>query len=242
MEFLWHYGDNEVVEVWLSRGTSDCSGEFEHVYPAYTAAGICYSMEKFVLHAHSNTRENYVRDPRYEFNQNTFDKSVFGTHPILYISKGKHAAYFNEGYDCEETTYQGTKWCLEGFCVSEMREICSSIEESQAVGHRLLPRLENTMNVGEAYIPDKGTYSLCNKMEENPLFASIFPCESVWGDEEFCGGHRFGDDCELTFLNPYERMSVPMVNWTITGDLPDCAGSNRSKWCGGGSTSYCGGQ
>ncbi len=242
VEFLWHYGDNEVIEIWLSRGVSDCSKEWENVYPAYTAAGVCYSMEKFVIHAHSHTREFFVRDPRYEFNLNTFDTSTFGTHLVLYISKGKHAAYMNEGYDCEETTYQGTKWCFEGICVSELREICSSISQSTKAGHNLLPVLTDTQNVGEAMNPKKGTFPLLNKLSENPLFNNAFPCETAWGEEEFCGGHRFGDYCELTFLNPYERMSVPVAGWTITGDLPDCAGSNRSKWCGGGSSDYCGGQ
>jgi hypothetical protein len=246
MELTWHYGDNEVIEFWLSRDTSTCSGALAHSYSSRDG-NVCYRLQRLVIHAHSESKVWNVWDPADGFFGydgfgllSTYDPSVFGSHIMVFVSRGKHAVY-QDPMICEQTHYQGEA-CKANACI-ENKEICSGFVDSANAGKALFPYLEPLLNVGEK------RNQLFYNMADNPLLASIFPCENVWGNNAFCGGYRT-NNCMTDPQNFLRRttIKIDLLVWDKTIELkdyipesvPDCGGSNGSKWCGGGS-SYCGG-
>jgi hypothetical protein len=246
----WHFGDNEVVEIWLSQSQSACNGQWEHAYQGING-NTCYSMQRMMMHGHGGTFQFDVHDQWGEFAQNTefvsdFDPGVFGTHVVLYISKGKHAAYFREWPTCDESTYDANYcWTIPGIkqevCLNKSQEICSNRTKSEAKGRAFMPYLTMNQNVGESYKP------LITKMSEN-IFLSDFPCEEAWGKEQFCGGYRSGENCDSSQLhNVLQSLQIKIFGQTVYTtpehfmDLPVCGGINYDHWCGPNLTnSYCG--
>jgi len=244
---LWHHGDNEVIEIWLSQSQSACNGQWEHLHQS---SSTCYSLQRLVTHRHGETLTSDVRDIRYEFANNEFASSfmpgLFGTHVVLYVSQGKHASYFNEGYDCDGRTYQGSACGTIPIlnikaCLNKCWEICSSRQKSEAAGRAILPYFIERLNVGEANQP------LIEQMSDN-YFLTDFPFENAWGKEQFCGGYRQtggGNEDVMLPQGALEaiKMSLSKVKilfWTIP-ELPTCGGINYDHWCGvDKENDYCG--
>lgn len=246
----WHYGDGEVVEIWLSQNQSVCNGQWEHVYQGNNSK-TCYSLQRLVTHGHGgistfNVRsEWFVPGADMEF-VSSFNPSVFGTHIVLYISKGKHAAYVHEWPTCDEGTYDANycatiPWLNQEVCFNKSQEICSARDKSEAVSRAFMPYLHMRLNVGEEQQP------LITSMTES-AFLSNFPCENAWGKEQFCGGYRSGANCDSSQLhNILQSLQLKIFGQTVYTtpdnfmDLPVCGGINYDHWCGvEKENNYCG--
>ena len=223
-KYFWHWGDNETIELWMTRKFGPCGSPlpaFSEQYNDPAGSARCYTMKRMILHSHSHTR-------LYEFPSppGVMPVSFDGTlepnvslpgmrHPWVYISRGKHGAYIDKAWDCDLATYQGNISLDDWIGLVKMDEFCSDWYSSQQAGRNYIVQFTDNVNVGEV----EEQYQLVNWMDGHP-FLGVFPYEGLWDDKPFCGGN-------FTVFNPND----------IIG--PQCAGSNRSKWCGDPGNSYC---
>ena len=216
-QYLWHDGDNEAIELWLTRSYGPCGNKlYSEMYPDPDGSAMCYTLKRMILHSHGHTRiysipAEYGHMPIC-FDSGCEDQSVVGQHhPHVYISRGKHGAYIDDYWECNLTTYQGNISYNDWIGLVEMQEFCSSAYDSAQAGWKITPYLDPSVNVGE--VNDQ----LFTYMDNHPILAA-FSGESVWDPNPFCGGY-------------HDSLLV---------STETCAGSNLKKWCGGWGDNYCG--
>jgi hypothetical protein len=253
-----HYGDNEVIEIWLARrpGFDMAPSEGVATYHDPQRESTAYQVERISIHRHHDTVEYGPRDVGW-----------ISTHPEVFVSEGKHGTYVSykecrnavanlitdTGYgNCDINFHWNPLKTVKeiGICVGRQgeaflgsikglaqavtwRELCSTASESMEYGMASIPVLRPENNVGERDEP------LFINMEDNPYLAPVFPYESVWDDEigRFCGGYR------EYVPDPDAFASLPLLEWAGKVPFIDekiCTGPNDSKWCPGTTHGYCG--
>lgn len=202
-----HYGDTEAVRVCLTmtdrtEDTVTYGVDFVHV----------------VRHSH-----HYA----YYKNELLF---LDGSHPVLIISEGKHAAY-NTKDACEHAVswYQWLAW----------DEDCSSYNED--AGKLIIPSYRP--NVGEyseekiEWLSQYGIdYSTYNIVSPSPYFFALndpqFPYkdEAVWHSETYAIENQLLYPRDRYFCGTYDVEEYNDHHWILAAELPKCAGSLKSKW------------
>jgi len=227
-KYFWHWGDNEAVEIWLTRKFGPCGAAlppFSEQYNDPKGSARCYQMKRMILHSHEKTRLFEFPAP-----PNVMPVSFDGTyednvslpgmrHPWVYISRGKHGAYIDNFWDCRDAHYQGNISLNGWIGFLEMKEFCSDEYKSRQAGKSYIVQFTDNVNVGELDQP------LITWMDNHPILG-MFAGENLWGLEDFCGGKEV-----VTNINH------ELIFWE---DVKECAGSNLRKWCGDPGDSYCG--
>jgi hypothetical protein len=220
-QYHWHWGDNEAIEIWLTRYFGPCGQnppDWSEQYNDPGGSARCYTMKRLIAHSHSKTRLYEIPAPP-NVMPLTFDAysgdnvSIRGNrHPWIFISRGKHGAYINDAWECDLAKYQGDITWGDWVGLISMDEYCSPQWESAKAGWAFIPLFNTSQNVGEE------GYKLFTWMNDHPILG-VFANENIWGTEPFCGGNPV----PTTFLSQ------------------ECAGTNFKKWCSSDpGDSYCG--
>jgi hypothetical protein len=209
--YHWHWGDNEALEIWLTRFMGPCGvnpPDWSEQYNDPNGTARCYTMKRLILHSHSHTRLYEIPAPPgvmpITFDAYSGDNvSIPGNrHAWVYISRGKHGAYINDFWECGKAHYQGNISWNGWIGLLNMTEICSRQYDSANAGWAFIPLFYPSQNVGEE------NHQLFTWMDDHPIL-NAFANENIWGTEPFCGGNPVPDQ----FLSQ------------------QCAGTNFKKWC-----------
>jgi hypothetical protein len=197
-----HLGDTETMRICFARsskipGSSDLTKSHSAVYQDGSLK-MAYTPAMMIIKRHFD-------DPRlYLTNDFTWEKT---THPDLYISEGKHAAYKTEN-ECEHYV-SGIQWL--------------GWDEDCGGGTKIWPKGlsdytdYNFNNVGESDYPSW-------KVEFQP-YGSSSRREYTWGDKEaFCGGYNI--------YSPNANHTIVEIAWKDVYKQEWCGGSLGSKWVG----------
>jgi hypothetical protein len=193
--FAWHNGDAEAVELWLTRSHGSCNNaDFSEQYQDPNGTSRCYILRRMVIHRHMEVYLYEIPAPPGIFPV-TFDTSLEDNHstpgnrhPWLNISKGKHAAYIHNFWECDKSYYQGN-FNIEDFIgILKTKEYCSDPYESNQAGKAIFPYFDPSQNVGEVGA------KLFTKMQNHPVLSNFWG-EDIWDPDKFCGGIVTGGAC-----------------------------------------------
>jgi hypothetical protein len=161
IDVKWHYGDAESIRFFLRVMTN---------YPddPYRRFEGEYSIAEVLIRRHGGG---------YDYSRNDFEYRE-GTHPVLWVSEGKHAM-FPSSDDCENHSF------MTGF------------DEDCGGGPEWYGSLPFAVNVGEMELK---SFEYTDERKE----LSAFPGERIWDrDYPFCGGYDVGDERWDYWAVPY---------------------------------------
>lgn len=130
--------------------------------------------------------------------------SFDGTHFLAYPSQGKHCVFIDPNCGGSKDYF--------------------FYDEDCAGQTPFIPHLPEELNVGEV------NHKNFTKTDQRSQLASLFPGETIWGDERFCGGYDvpFPDDLVYDLDIPYVPDLADFLE--IMGKPRMCAGSIGGKW------------
>ncbi|MBI5351577.1 MAG: zinc ribbon domain-containing protein [Chloroflexi bacterium] len=194
---LWHFGDTESLELYIHCFGEDCN-----------QAEKGYWMDGIQMNRHSKgywdqASDFDMVDP---FGHMPTDGSA--THPVVYVSLGKHGVYPNMNV-CNNIVVEGG-----------LAEHCS------VGGWRGVPPLQGLpTNVGEINFPNMAVQDFIN---------IVFPNEKIWDKYfDFCGGRvvpAYGGQGTAPFGLGSVFHIDPFLEALQDSQVPVCAGSVGSKW------------
>lgn len=199
----WHNGDAEAVELWLTRWEGSCNNEaFSETYSDPNGSSRCYILRRMVIHRHEHVYIYEIPAPPDVFPV-TFDMSLEDNHstpgnrhPWLNISKGKHAAYINDFWECDKSYYQGN-FNLEDYVgILKTKEYCSGYYDSTQAGKAIFPYFDPSQNVGEVGA------KLFTEMQNHPILGYFYG-EDIWSTDHFCGGIVTGGACSSGMMGKW---------------------------------------
>ena len=151
---FWHYGDTESVEIYIACQGNDCN------QGNYFVSGI-------QINRHSKGFWYYQQDLSW-VNTSGDSNANTSTHPVLYVSQGKHATFVTSA-ECHDHKV---------LAPYPFYEDCSG----WALG---VANMEYSYNVGEEKWPNP---------EAQIALQKAFPREKIWDrDYKFCGGFNVSE-------------------------------------------------
>ncbi|NOT04771.1 MAG: zinc ribbon domain-containing protein [Anaerolineales bacterium] len=193
---LWHFGDTESLELYIHCFGEDCN----QVEKGYWMDGI--QMNRHSKGYWDDASDFDMVDPF-----GNFPTDGTATHPVVYVSLGKHGVY-------------------PRIDVCNNMEVEGGLVEHCSVGWKGVPPLEGLpTNVGEINFQNMAAQDFIN---------IVFPYEKIWDKYfDFCGGRivpAYGGQGTAPFGLGSVFHIDPYLDALQDTEVPICAGSVGSKW------------